>query len=251
MFGHLIFPNLNINIWRRRFRIPINVHGIKVLSHLLQSSNVVNALCNGLYETEEIESIKSALQPQDRILDIGCGIGITSLFSARKEPTSIIRSYDANPEVIKLAQMHLKLNQVENCTFNHGVVSEQEKDHLEFFIPEQFWAGSTVNQANSTPISVPNTNFSKLEAEFKPSVIFLDIEGGEYALILKVNWATLHARVLVIEFHSHPRAAESLDAVWPQMSTYYTPTMTGTELIEYLKADEKVTPITITLTRKT
>ena len=250
MFGHLIYPNLNLNIWRRRFRIPIKVHGVKVLSHLLTNSNVANALCTGTYEIEEIESIQSVLEPHDRILDIGCGIGITSLFSARLEPTSKIESYDANPDVIKLALKHQQLNQISNCAFHNGVVTANSAELIDFFIPEQFWAGSTTEHEKAKRVSVPNFNLSDILSGFDPTVMFLDVEGGEYELLPIIEWQKCNIRTFVIELHMHPEACSTLQYVWPNIEQNYTSSVSSADLTEHFASIANAGPITVTLQRK-
>jgi hypothetical protein len=130
-------------------------------------------------------------------------------------------------------------------------VTSEDTPTMEFYIPEQFWAGSTIISENSELTTVPNSNLFTLIKEFNPTVIFIDVEGGEYDLLRKIKWNKLSVRNLVIEFHSHPDAISCISQIWPTLTSYYTSSASSSELQNYLQLSKRVTPITLTLSKKT
>lgn len=69
----------------RRLRIPLTLRGgVKINSHRIHSQWIVNSLINGRYEIEESSSLDALIQPDDRILELGSGLGYVACLAAKK-----------------------------------------------------------------------------------------------------------------------------------------------------------------------
>lgn len=61
--------------------------------------------------------LKHAVKLKGRILEIGCGTGIISLYCAEADPENKVEGVDINPDAVSLAKRNAKLNNIENVRF--------------------------------------------------------------------------------------------------------------------------------------
>ena len=62
--------------------------------------------------------------PPERVLDVGCGTGETTLFIAREFPTARVRGIDISPQMIRLAQGKVGLDPEGRIAFKVADASE-------------------------------------------------------------------------------------------------------------------------------
>jgi len=140
----------------------------------------------GLYEKDERAYIGKVLDGKETILELGGCIGVISCITNKKlaNPGQHV-VVEANPEMIPYLDENKKNNR---CSFEiiNAVISKTE--FVDFFLSDSFVASGIYQQdVNRRKVSVKGVTPRELENKYnlKFNTIVMDIEGGEYDLILE------------------------------------------------------------------
>ena len=173
------------------------------------SPQVALAVMRGYYEHDERRAATGDLRPEDRVLELGCGIGLVSLEIARAQPLTQILCVEANPALENATRESFAAN---GCSADLvGAVATLADGETDFYLARDFWESAAA--PISSPVSVirrKSVDVNRLIKEFDPSIIVMDIEGGELDLIPKMVLDGL--RRLVIEFHPANCQADAISA---------------------------------------
>ena len=136
-------------------------------------------------------------------MEIGAGIGFLSSHCAKVVGSENTYAFEANPELEAVILDTYELNGVsphlEIC------VLAQEAGERTFYVAESFLVSSLTSQdQRARAVSVPAKLLNAEIARIQPSVLMIDIEGGEFDLFPEIDLQTV--RKIVIELH--PRRAE-------------------------------------------
>jgi FkbM family methyltransferase len=167
------------------------------------------------------------IEPGERILEIGGGIGFTSTLCAKNPNTEAIRVFEANPSLISYIREVHALNTVHNADIVNAVLTNGTAPAtLDFYLREQFWASSLSPQPGGYTSSVPvaTRNFSREIQDFRPSLIICDIEGGEVDLFRNADLTGV--KRVFMEVHPRvvgKRGLKSLFDAFSARNFYYEP----------------------------
>lgn len=162
------------------------------------SPRVALGILNGSYEATERQAATRGLSAADRVLELGAGIGLVALSIARAVPGVRLLTVEANPELEAPIRANFAANGCDATLI--GAVAALADGETEFHLARDFWASSTQALPEETrTIRRATVDVNRLIAEFRPSVLVMDIEGGEVALLPHIELGGL--RRLVIEFH--------------------------------------------------
>ena len=199
--------------------VTLNIPG-----HVL-NPNLKKALQEGRYEWNERLAVTKNVQPGDRVLDIGAGAGFVSCLCAKVVGGENLTSVEALPDMVPVVRRNLNLNGAGDASVLHGAVVADgfDGDEVRFKVATGFWSSSISTQDSARDIVVPVLRFSDLMRDVRPSVVIMDIEGGEVD-ICQQDWPD-HVRLLIMEIHTRMYSAATLKAVFDGMSrngfTYY------------------------------
>lgn len=167
------------------------LNGIKIpFNENIISSKIKAAIEKGTYENEEYSQLKKLVQPGEKILEIGAGLGYISTFIRKTFDVDSIMCYEANPNLIPFIENVHKLNNAENITVINKILTNSLSDHqFKFYLRENFWGSSleAIPAQYVEVIDIGSSYFPEVIAKFKPSLIICDIEGGEYELFKNSN----------------------------------------------------------------
>jgi len=183
----------------------INDYILHVPNHALNDT-MRKLLTNGYYEGGESRAIDLHLLETDRVLELGAGTGYLAMQIATRIGGENLLTVEANPTMATVVEKNLRLNAIEGVTvINAAVVPDGYTDkNTTFHIAAAFWS-SSLNPARigewktTKSLKVPTVTFSNLLQEHRPSVVVMDIEGGEQGLFDN-PWPT-SIRMLIIELH--------------------------------------------------
>lgn len=164
---------------------PLMIHGISVpISKSDVSPIIWESIVSGQYEAKEVRSVRTLLRPGDRVLELGSGLGIITTVMAQT-PDVQIWSFDANPHVINLARKTAEVNGVQNTKFEHGLLTASETTDHTFYIRQDFWMSSLLENQGpyETTISITSSNIDEFISEKAVNVLVMDIEGAERELL--------------------------------------------------------------------
>ncbi len=156
------------------------------------------------YEGQEIAGALHVTGPQDRVLELGAGLGVVGAVTQLNAKPAAMISYEANPNMIPHIEALYALNRIKSkIKLNNKVLlSEPEPpESVEFFLRNSFLGSSLTDndKRQTTAVSVPTARFEEMRKSFKPTVLLMDIEGGELELLRHANLEGL--RAIVLEFH--------------------------------------------------
>lgn len=180
----------------------IEIDGLRVpFVAQIVTPRIERPLRSGRYEAGERMFLKALLEPGDRVLDLGAGLGLVSSEAARHVPEGRVLSVEAHPLLLPLVRETWAANDVANAELRHGLVSPTAGPPATFYIRDDFWASSTEPRSYRyrETAEIARVGLDALVAEFAPTVISCDIEGGEDGLFDAADLSGV--RAMVIELH--------------------------------------------------
>ncbi len=175
--------------------------------------NIEKPLGNGRYEAGELNHLKSLLKPDDRLLDLGGGLGLVAATAAKLLPKGEVLSIEAHPGLLPMIQEVWRLNTVSNATLKHGLISKTSGAPGKFYARTDFWASSA--EPKSRPFTaehdVQTLGLDTLIRTFRPTIISCDIEGAEQDLFDDLDLSQVGA--IVLETHPKVNGTKARDAL--------------------------------------
>lgn len=159
---------------------------------------VVAYILSGDYEAPERRILEHALDDQDIVLELGSGIGYLSAFCAKRIGGERVFTFEANPALEPIIRRNYQLNAVrpslEICMLGESA------GETEFFVTRNFWSSSTIRAKGPTKtVRVRIQPFNDAFARIRPTVLVIDIEGGEQELVRHMRLDGV--RTICIELH--------------------------------------------------
>lgn len=163
---------------------------------------------HGKYEEAEIAACKQYLHSDDSVLEIGSAIGFVGLYCQKHLGIRRYTSVEANAQTIVRLRENYRLNNLipEVRHLALGVTDGE----IDFHVGPLFWADSAVaNSESARVVRVPSATLQTILSSIPqpPTVLILDVEGGELALGALPLPSTL--RLAIIELHPKIIGAEA------------------------------------------
>lgn len=175
---------------------------------------------NGHYEWNEALAIKRHAGPGDRVLDIGAGAGYISILAGRAAGPENVVSVEANPVMQQALRQNLDQNGAETTALVHGAVvpDNYDEDSVLFAARDAFWASGIADEETNPDVvvEVPALRLTDLLAEHKPTIVSMDVEGGELELCQQ-PWPD-HVRLVIMEIHTAKYPPSAVKAIFDGMS---------------------------------
>ena len=145
---------------------------------------------------------KLKLQPSDIVLDFGLNIGMFTI-QTFKRGVKEIHSFEPDFDNFNLATDNCKLNNTDSSVqLNNAAVVGNNDTTRNFSIntKKNKGAHSLVAKNGRDTITVNTQNINDIMKRVNPTVIKMDIEGGEYEVIPAItDWSNV--RELIMEYH--------------------------------------------------
>ena len=200
---------------------------------------LVLAMKSEAYEYPEIRGLKRALCSGDRVLELGSGLGIITALAGRAvAPEGKVLSFEANLAMISDTKKFLADHGISNVELRHSVlVPKAKKDEKRDFHLTRSFASNSLLPSDKTVhevISVPAVQLNDIMAEFKPTVLVCDIEGGELELIPALDASGL--RAVVMELHPDRLSVAQLAEIDAALAAHglipnHSPALGGTVIL--------------------
>jgi len=177
--------------------LTLNGVRLRIGPHL--SPYVLYCIRRGEYETREAELVRRLLRPDDRVLELGAGLGFLTSLCALIVGSDRVMAYEANPTLEAHIHETFVLNNVSPAL--HMVMADTGEGAATLHVTEDFWTASRIPRPStaSRAIAVPTRNVNSDIAVFRPTVLIVDIEGGERDLIPRLRLEGI--RALIVEVH--------------------------------------------------
>ncbi len=180
---------------------------------------IKEALLSGRYENAERTAINMHVMAQDRVLDLGGGIGCTGIVAGKIVGGQNLMIVEANGDLVPEITENLAQNGIVGKQLQHAaIVAEADATHIWFHKPKGFWAGSlhAGNAPHSQKIKVPAIGLTTVVSAFRPSVIICDTEGIETEIFQ--NNLPAHVRLIILEFHPNLYEQTAIKALFDHLS---------------------------------
>jgi FkbM family methyltransferase len=163
------------------------------------SKSVRKALRNNEYETAEIYLVRQLVRPGDTVLDLGSGLGLTSIAAAKASGNGRVVGYEADPVIAPLAEKNVRRNGMQVEIRNKAIA--KEKGACAFHVHRSFPASSVFPSRKSKKILIEGDSFQDVVDEIRPDVIVCDIEGIEKEVFTGANLPSVQRMVMEV----HPQ----------------------------------------------
>ncbi len=176
----------------------VTVDGIAMRIDPRMSAFNVRKLASGRHTRHERDLLARALGSDDRVLELGGGIGMVAIACARRIGSDRVTSYEANPELESLIRENYALNDAAP-ELRMAMVGAQAGSRS-FHLAERFSHSSVHDVGESArSVSVPVHDFAAVMAEVRPSVLVVDIQGAERELFAHADLDGV--RLILVELH--------------------------------------------------
>lgn len=201
----------------------IDYNGVKLATEPgVLAGRLREALLGGWYELEESRHVPGLVRPGDRVLELGAGLGYVTTVLARCPEVESVVSVEANPQLARLAARTVALNGVAGKVTVHNSVAlpAPTTAAVPFYVRHEFWASSLdADAAYVREITVPVLDIDALIAEHRPTLLVIDIEGGEVELLERAELGGV--RRVFAELHQGPIGREGMRRVFSAMASRY------------------------------
>jgi len=163
------------------------------------SRGVRKSLRKKEYESAEAYLVGHLVRPGNTVLDLGSGLGLTSIAAAKASGTGRVVGYEADPVIAPLAEKNVRRNRV-NVEIRNKAIAK-EKGVCEFHVHRSFPASSFFPFKGSKSILIEADASREVIDEIRPDVISCDIEGLEKEIFVGADLSSVHR--MVVEVHPH------------------------------------------------
>jgi FkbM family methyltransferase len=177
------------------------------------SADITKTVRLGNYEAHEASLLDGLIQPEEVILEIGAGCGFISTYCAKNPHTKKVFCVEANPNLIGAIKLTHKVNGVSVTVFNE--VLGKEDGETDFYLHRDFWASGT-HSFLGTPIRVKTTAFQSRLDQIRPTMLIVDIEGGEEMLFECADFKGV--KKIVLELHQWTIGRRGIKKVFDLLS---------------------------------
>ena len=168
----------------------------------------------GAFERHERRALRRHVHPDDRVLELGSGIGFITTRLAQTVGSENVLGFEANPDLFPVMHSHFARNGVAPRVEN--AVLGAEDGETSFYVGDEFWSASATDERAGRKITVPAKALKSITAEFQPTVLMMDIEGGEREIIDLLDPGSL--RLLIMEVHPEVLGEEGETALFSRIA---------------------------------
>lgn len=188
----------------------VQVEGVRVRLRRDTSRAVRREIFAGNYELAERRLLDRLLKVDDVVMELGTGLGLLSAAAAARVGSTNVYTYEANPQMEDAIRDTFTLNGVQpSVTF--CMIGRKEGESA-FFVTGDFWSSSSLPPTgDARVVRVPMRSFDSELIRIRPTVLAIDIEGGELDLLRGAD--LLGVRALVMEVHVGVIGADGADEV--------------------------------------
>lgn len=177
------------------------------------------AMLGHRFETEEARQIPQIVEPGDRVVEIGAGIGFISTLLSRQRRVASVLAVEANPNLITyMARLHRRNNVRKVRRLNAVLDNAETPGAATFYLRRDFWMGSLMASPNPyfDTVTVPTRNFSAVLRDEAASLIVCDVEGAEAFLFEGADLAGVDR--VFLEVHDHVTGLSGVAAVFTTLA---------------------------------
>ncbi len=203
----------------RQFTRPkiVEISGVKIFITENIKGHILRTIYTQTYEGSEFKIIKSQLESDDVVMELGTGIGFISSYCAKQIGSERVFTYEANPQLESDIVRNYQLNNVapnlEMC-----ILGEQSGEKT-FYLQKDYWISSVIPTSSySQKINVRVKSFNEAILQIKPTFLIIDIEGGEYDLFKYADLSNV--KKICLELHHDVLGKQKTNFVLSKLASW-------------------------------
>lgn len=194
----------NVSDTQTETEIAAECLGVRVPASRFLHEKRIERINAARYEGQEIAGALHVVGEDDTVLEIGAGIGLVGAVIAANCRPRAVHSFEANPDLIPEIEALYAANGLQDRIGVRNIVLVSDPDRPEtmpFHVHNSYLGSSLIgDQARAArTVDVPTAGFAETCAEIAPTVLVMDIEGGELDLLRHADLTGF--RAVVLEFH--------------------------------------------------
>jgi FkbM family methyltransferase len=173
---------------------------------------LLKALVSGQYEQNEVNLLKLFLERDEIVLEVGAGIGYMGISASISGLCKSYTAFEANPSLIPFIIKNMETN---NVTFD--VTNAVLLDHdniVPFFVTPAFWASSLIEpfEDDYVKFEIKAKNKNCVIKSLKPTMLIVDIEGGEWGFFDALDVTSVQK--IILEIHPAVLSDKQLNEIY-------------------------------------
>lgn len=159
-----------------------DLHGVQIPNDPAFITNqIARAISKGRYEKQEVTTTPRFITAEDRVLELGAGLGFISTYVAKTLGVSQITCVEADPKLCGFIERVHAMNGIKGAQVRNCVATGQgERGTMPFYVRDPFWSSSLDPEPDYVSMEdVPVVPLGELIAESSANTLIVDIEGGE------------------------------------------------------------------------
>jgi FkbM family methyltransferase len=198
----------------------VKINGIELaIEPDVMSPAMIEVMRAGTYEGTEAREIARIVQPGERVVELGAGIGFVAITAMKTDKVNTLAAYEANPHLIPIIRKNALLNGVSFDVHNAIVDSRADTGTAPFYLRTDFWASSMSPKpwGYVEEVTVPLVSFDAVRERYRPTMLIVDIEGAEEHLFRDV--ALTGIKKIYVELHQNVIGRVGMKNVFDFMSS--------------------------------
>ncbi|NVO57644.1 FkbM family methyltransferase [Rhodobacteraceae bacterium B1Z28] len=171
------------------------------------------------YEKDEVTGLPKFIDPKDRVVELGAGIGFISSFLVTQLGVRNAMCIEANPTLCEFIGRVHQANGMSNVDVLNAVAlsDTQTLGTANFYVREPFWSSSLDPEPEYVKeVDVPKHYLSTLLREFDANTLIVDIEGGEKVLFDGAD--LVNVQKVYLEVHTRKIGLRGIKACFDALS---------------------------------
>lgn len=207
-------PNLFARVWRAYLQWPAPIWAVTGRAKLRFGNHDfavhlghrnrwwTRVAFEGRWEREVIDLLERAVRPGDVFVDVGAWIGPYTLLASRLvQPGGRVYAFEPDPIARRLLHRNLKANRASNVTVVPCAASDDEGVATLSFARLGNSATRIIRGEAGVEVETVRLDRFFERNGVEPSVIKIDVEGEESAVLAGLGDKLSTARAIVLEFH--------------------------------------------------
>lgn len=165
---------------RSTLRPRCSIDGVALPLDSRLSLGLRRTLLEGNYERNEMDIVRETLEPHDRVLECGAGLGLLAAYCAQRLGNERVKAFEANPHLADLIRRTFAMNRVAPQLVIGAVGAYSGETR--FHVRRNFWASSAHEgraEGSLSTLTVPQHGLDDEVRAHAPTYVFLEIEGAE------------------------------------------------------------------------
>jgi FkbM family methyltransferase len=193
-----------------------NIEGVAIPVYINYGYSVLRFIDNGEYENSEISIIKNTLDKEDKVLELGTGIGFVSAFCAKQIGSEKVFTYEGNAALAPLIKELYVKNKV-NPFFAIALLGTKNGTKTFYKNDDSFLASSSnvLLGEKHKALQVEERDLNEVIKQLKPTYLIMDIEGGEYDIFKIINFQSITK--IQFELHLEVLKQEQINSIFEKL----------------------------------